>query len=133
MFRIFKRERAQSEDPSSEAELKDRGNRFLAKGELREAENCYRLAIVANADSAVCHLNLGFVLNEQGRRDEAAHALRQAVALDPAQMQTVEVKAVHGHEQSVQPHHAPPVRIDGTGEQPEPVKPVQARGDDMSV
>ena len=66
-------------------QLKEQGNRFLSEGRLREAEGCYRRAIEANPGYAIAYLNLGFVLKEQERHDEAEVALSHAVALDSQQ------------------------------------------------
>ena len=71
-------------DPAIEsANLKSRGNEFLSKGKLDEAADCYRQAISLNPRHAEAHLNLGFVMREQGLHDDAARSLRQAIQINP--------------------------------------------------
>jgi tetratricopeptide (TPR) repeat protein len=56
------------------------------RGELVEAEVCYRRALVhesgASAGSGLYHFNLGVVLEDRGAIDEAIEAYERALALD---------------------------------------------------
>jgi tetratricopeptide (TPR) repeat protein len=63
---------------------KKRGNRFLADGDLKKAEECYRQSIAAAPDSADGYINLGFVLLEQKQIADAKHSLERAVSINPA-------------------------------------------------
>ena len=60
-----------------------RGNEFLAAGDLRSAEECYRRSVAAHPGVAGAHVALGFVLFEQQRLAEARHCLDEAVSIDP--------------------------------------------------
>ena len=64
--------------------LRRRGNAFLAEGKLDEASNSYREAITANPQDAAAFLNLGFVLGEQQRYQEAEQALLRSLDINPA-------------------------------------------------
>lgn len=58
-----------------------------ASGRLGEAERCYRQILKASGtrpDSPMPHFNLGVVLEEQGRLDEAISCYRKAVEIDPS-------------------------------------------------
>jgi protein O-GlcNAc transferase len=71
-------------DPSADsATQRARGNELLERGDLGGAERCYRAATALDPGSAPSRLNLGYVLKEQGRQDEAQAELQQALALDP--------------------------------------------------
>jgi tetratricopeptide (TPR) repeat protein len=82
--------------PSAEAEAravstagqaeahKKRGNKFLADGDLKKAEECYRLSVAAAPDSSDAYVNLGFVLLEQKQIADAKRLLEQAVSINPA-------------------------------------------------
>jgi len=59
------------------------GNELLSNGKLNEAAECYGKAIAINPASASAHLNLGFVLKEQGLYDRAEQSLKQAIRLNP--------------------------------------------------
>jgi len=52
-------------------------------GQLREAEHLVRYGLEADPRAAALHHLLGNVLQEQGRRDEAAVAFREALASEP--------------------------------------------------
>ena len=65
----------------SDAHRKE-GNRFLADGDLRGAEACYRRSIAADPGSAEACVALGFVLLKQERLDDAKPFLEMAVSLD---------------------------------------------------
>jgi tetratricopeptide (TPR) repeat protein len=71
------------------AEWRSRGNAALGKGALDEAAHCYRQAVAADAGDAAAHLNLGYVLLEQGQPAAAAGALAQAAALAAADPQVL--------------------------------------------
>jgi len=60
-----------------------RGNEFLAAGDLKAAEACYRRSAAAHPEAAGGHVALGFVLLEQQRLAEARQCLEKAVAVDP--------------------------------------------------
>ncbi|MFZ6718665.1 tetratricopeptide repeat protein [Undibacterium sp. Ji49W] len=70
------------------AELKKQGDDHLARGDMASAATCYRKALVIDPDFAKAHSNLGFVLMQQGRADEAERSLKQALALDPKNADT---------------------------------------------
>ncbi len=82
---MFRQKPKETQHLSSADALRDAGNRLLAEGRLREAEASYRRAIEADPGAAVSHVNLGFVLDELGHRDEAVQVLERAVALDERQ------------------------------------------------
>ena len=63
------------------AEWRARGNAALERGALDEAASCYRAAIQADPADAAAHVNLGFVLLEQGHAAHAAPELARAAAL----------------------------------------------------
>ncbi|MFZ6770201.1 tetratricopeptide repeat protein [Undibacterium sp. Di26W] len=70
------------------AELKKQGDDHLARGDMTSAATCYRKAIGMDPDFAKAHSNLGFVLMQQGKADEAERSLKQALALDPKNADT---------------------------------------------
>jgi tetratricopeptide (TPR) repeat protein len=49
----------------------------------QEAVDLYRHAITLNPKDAASHLNLGFLLDSQGQKDEGRSELKLAVGLDP--------------------------------------------------
>jgi len=51
--------------------------------DLLRAEAAYRRAIASQPRSAVAHNNLGTLLRELGRREEAERSYREALRLDP--------------------------------------------------
>lgn len=57
------------------------GNKFLADGDLDEAERCFRNAQTLNANDSDTLTCLGYTLKEMGRYAEARVLLRRAVAL----------------------------------------------------
>lgn len=67
------------------AELKKQGNALLALGDLHGAGMRYRAATLANPQDATAFVNLGYVLCQQRQGRQAQQALKQALALDPAQ------------------------------------------------
>lgn len=66
--------------PQPARDRRAEGNAALERGDLEEAERCYRAAAAADPRDPLAHLNLGFVLLE---RDPAAatEPLQQAIAL----------------------------------------------------
>lgn len=73
---------ANSETPAT-ANYLDQGNEFLKAGLLAEAEACYRKGILTDARDSGCYSNLGYVLIEQGRLDEAERMLGHAITYHP--------------------------------------------------
>jgi tetratricopeptide (TPR) repeat protein len=67
--------------PLPAVDWKAQGNAALAAGNLAEAERCYAQGIRLQADDASLHLNLGYVLLEQGKWSDAVDRLQQALAL----------------------------------------------------
>ena len=67
--------------PQSLIALMGLGNSFYALGNLPGAENAFREAVKIHPDAADAYNNLGQVLFEQGRKQEALDAARRAVAL----------------------------------------------------
>jgi predicted O-linked N-acetylglucosamine transferase (SPINDLY family) len=63
--------------------LKKEGDQFLKLGQFKEAEDCYLRVLQADPDYAFALINLGFVLQEQGRADEALAYLRRALQIAP--------------------------------------------------
>ncbi|HEY2924752.1 MAG TPA: tetratricopeptide repeat protein, partial [Candidatus Eisenbacteria bacterium] len=52
-------------------------------GELGRAEAHYRSAVQCAPEDATGHFNLGVLLEDRGRPDEAIQAYEQAIARDP--------------------------------------------------
>lgn len=74
-----------STSPLSDPEnWRQRGNELLTRGDFADAEACYRKGILEDARDSICYSNLGFVLVEQCRWEEAARMLGHAIALNPA-------------------------------------------------
>lgn len=63
------------------ASPRTRGNEALAQGRLDDAAQAYREAIAADAGDPLAHVNLGYVLLEQGDAAEAAASLAEAARL----------------------------------------------------
>ncbi|MEB3232915.1 MAG: tetratricopeptide repeat protein, partial [Leptolyngbyaceae bacterium] len=57
------------------------GNRHAQQGEMITAEQYYRQAIALNPQAGIAHQNLGEVLRQQRRFDEANQCYRQAIIL----------------------------------------------------
>lgn len=68
----------------SSTEWRTKGNSFLNKNNLLEAEQCYRKGIEGDPSDAICYSNLGYVLGELGRSVESRVILLTAVELNPA-------------------------------------------------
>ena len=63
------------------------GNRYMASGEDREAENCFRQALLLNPDFGEAFANLGLLRERAGVMEEAEACYRQAVVLCPESVQ----------------------------------------------
>ena len=59
--------------------IKGQGDEHLKAGRYAEAEGCYRQVIESDAQYPGALINLGFVLREQGRANEACEVLERAV------------------------------------------------------
>jgi protein O-GlcNAc transferase len=73
-------------DPLSPLDAKawlGQGNQLLDQGRLDKAENCYRQALAVDAKFSPALINLGYVLMELGRSDEAGPWLSLALAANP--------------------------------------------------
>jgi len=53
------------------------------RSDLEGAEMCYRLALRADAESATAAYNLGVVLEDLGKPEEATEVYRRAIESDP--------------------------------------------------
>lgn len=73
-----------SSPPVVSVDWRKRGNEFLSNEMLADAEACFRKGILADAKDSVCYSNLGYVLVNQGRWEEAERMLGHAIALNPA-------------------------------------------------
>jgi protein O-GlcNAc transferase len=60
-------------------DIKERGDAHLKRGELREAERCYRLVLASDPLHRDALTNLGFVLKELGRFRESAEFIDRAL------------------------------------------------------
>lgn len=63
------------------ADWRNRGNAALGQGNVAEAARCYREAIVTAPSDAASHVNLGYVLLEQGQPAEAVAVLTRSLPL----------------------------------------------------
>ena len=68
----------------SSEQWRKKGNAFLSDDNLPEAERCYRNGIQTDPDDAICYSNLGYVLLQTGRSDDAERMLGYAVERNPA-------------------------------------------------
>lgn len=69
---------------SSAEQWRKEGNAFLNDNNLSEAERCYRNGIQADPADAICYSNLGFVLLQTGRPEDAERMLGHAVERNAA-------------------------------------------------
>lgn len=101
MLNWLKRKFTKSEDPEAKTEtkpeveavqintldqcvqLKEQGNRFLAVGQLQDAEKCYRQAISIDPNYAHAHNNLSHVFKQQGLIEEAKKSAQTALLINP--------------------------------------------------
>jgi tetratricopeptide (TPR) repeat protein len=79
--RLTGRREAATPPQAAAPDWKALGNTALAAGQLAEAARCYAQGAAAVPDDPALHLNLGFVLLEQGQPAAAAESLLQALAL----------------------------------------------------
>jgi protein O-GlcNAc transferase len=61
--------------------LKQQGDEHLKAGRYADAERCYRQVMESDAQYPAALVNLGFVLKEQGRADDAREVLERAVRI----------------------------------------------------
>jgi protein O-GlcNAc transferase len=61
--------------------IKEQGDEHLKAGRYPEAERCYRQVMESDAHISGALVNLGFVLREQGRTNEAREILERAVRI----------------------------------------------------
>lgn len=76
-------ERALALDPAIPDGWMDLGTVHYLTRDFAKAAACFRAALAAAPDSAMAHANLGIVLKEAGRIEEALDHLRRAYALAP--------------------------------------------------
>ena len=69
-------------DSGESAEWRQKGNAFLGDSKLPEAEQCYRQGIQSDPVDASCYSNLGYVLVQMGRSEDATQMLGKAVELN---------------------------------------------------
>jgi Tfp pilus assembly protein PilF len=60
-----------------------RGNEYFKMNEYEKAEHEYREALLSEPKSATALNNLGVILNERSRYDDAISILTQAIEVDP--------------------------------------------------
>lgn len=70
------------EHPISSSDWRRRGNQFLDRNLLNDAQVCYRRGIQIDPSDAACYVSLGFVLGELERFEDSQDALLSAIALD---------------------------------------------------
>ena len=64
-------------------EWRKRGNAHLDEGDLESAAHCYRNGIKAEPTGSICYSNLGYVLYEQRRWDDAEEMLGKSIERNP--------------------------------------------------
>lgn len=69
-------------DSGESGQWRKKGNAFLDENNLADAEQCYRHGIQAYPLDARCYSNLGYVLAQMDRADDATLMLGKAVELD---------------------------------------------------
>src|SRR5262245_61798217 len=74
---LLELERAVALDPANAEFLKDQGNAHKALGRLEAAADSYRRALAAAPDYTPARYNLGLVLRELNRTDEAEAEFRR--------------------------------------------------------
>lgn len=70
------------DDLGESARWRKKGNAFLDENNLPEAEQCYRNGIQADPLDSSCYSNLGYVLVQMGRGEDAKQILGKAVELN---------------------------------------------------
>lgn len=68
---------------SESAPHKEQGDMHLRRSQLDDAARCYRHAVSINPAYSEAHINLGFVLREQGKYSEAEQHLTRAISINP--------------------------------------------------
>jgi tetratricopeptide (TPR) repeat protein len=74
---------ALSADPKSSEVNNTLGSLYLKRGDLNQARDFFVKTIALDAKMAGAHYNLGLVLRQQKKNEEAAQAFRQALLADP--------------------------------------------------
>jgi protein O-GlcNAc transferase len=72
---------AASRQASHSQTVKAQGDEHLKAGRYADAERCYRRVMESDANHPAALVNLGFVLREQGRTNEARDVLERAVRI----------------------------------------------------
>ncbi len=70
------------DDTGEAGQWRKKGNAFLDKDDLPNAELCYRNGVLVDPGDASCHSNLGYVLVQMGRAEDATQVLGKAVELN---------------------------------------------------
>ena len=73
---------AGGEHPMTSSDWRKRGNQFLDRNLLNDAQVCYRRGIQVDPSDAACYASLGFVLGELGLSSESQEALLKAIELN---------------------------------------------------
>jgi len=68
----------------SSTESKEHGDTLMREAKWAQAAQCYTQTIAVNPTYVAAHINLGFVLMQQGLLEDAQHHLTQALELDAA-------------------------------------------------
>lgn len=69
-------------DTGEAVQWRKKGNAFLDENNLPKAEQCYRNGIHAAPADSTCYSNLGYVLMQMGRAEDAGQMLGKAVELN---------------------------------------------------
>lgn len=101
MFKLIKR--FFSLDPASVTlahDYRKEGNRWLADGNLNEAEKSFRQAININPNQSEAYVNLGFVLSEQQHYEEAIKYLKKGLSISPNNLDATYLLGIIAQHQS---------------------------------